>query len=133
MAGTAEAVAEGLLARSGLAEPPATVFLAGDSGSSWGEVVIRRAAQLARTEDAHLLVVHVQISDGLAHPRRGRPGTRRGHRGCRAPPIPPRRARLRSLASRLRRLLPATAIEEVRKTVTGARHPSHLNRASLMA
>jgi len=66
MAGTADAVGEDLLARRGLAGPPAPVFLAGDSGSSWGEVVIRRAAQLARTEDAQLLVVHVQISDGLA-------------------------------------------------------------------
>jgi len=69
MAGTAEAVGEDLLARRGLAGPPAPpIVVAGDSGSSWGEVVIRRAAQLARAEDAQLLVVHVQISDGLAHP-----------------------------------------------------------------
>jgi two-component system sensor histidine kinase KdpD len=69
MAGTAEVVGEDLLARRGLAGPPAPpIVVAGDSGSSWGEVVIRRAAQLARAEDAQLLVVHVQISDGLAHP-----------------------------------------------------------------
>src|SRR6516164_9487262 len=37
MAGTADAVGEDLLARRGLAEPPAPVVLAGDSGSSWGE------------------------------------------------------------------------------------------------
>jgi hypothetical protein len=30
--------------------------------------VIRRAAQLARAEDAQLLVVHVQVTDGLTHP-----------------------------------------------------------------
>jgi len=34
-------------------------------------VVIRRAAQLARAEDAQLLVVHVQVSDGLARPPAG--------------------------------------------------------------
>ena len=72
MAGTAEAVGEDLLARRGLAQPPAPlVVVAGDSGSSWGEVVIRRAAQLARAEDAQLLVVHVQVSDGLARPPAG--------------------------------------------------------------
>jgi len=72
MAGNAEAVGEDLLALRGLAEPPAPpVVVAGDSGSSWGEVVIRRAAQLARAEDAQLLVVHVQVSDGLARPPAG--------------------------------------------------------------
>jgi K+-sensing histidine kinase KdpD len=42
--------------------------LAGDSGSRWGEVVICRATELARARDAQLIVVHVQIADGLAHP-----------------------------------------------------------------
>jgi len=66
MAGTAEAVAADLLVRRGLAEPPAPpVILAGDSGSAWGETVIHRAAELARAGDADLLVVHVQIADGL--------------------------------------------------------------------
>ena len=46
--------------------PPLVV--AGDSGSAWGERVIRRAAQLARAGDAQLLVVHVQIANGLTHP-----------------------------------------------------------------
>jgi Osmosensitive K+ channel His kinase sensor domain len=72
MAGTAEVVGEDLLARRGPAGPPAPpVVVAGDSGSSWGEMVIRRAAQLARAEDAQLLVVHVQVSDGLARPPAG--------------------------------------------------------------
>lgn len=30
--------------------------------------MIRRATQLARGDDAELLVVHVQITDGLTHP-----------------------------------------------------------------
>ena len=44
IAGTAEAVGEDLLARRGLAQPPAPPVVAGDSGSAWGEAVIRRAA-----------------------------------------------------------------------------------------
>jgi two-component system sensor histidine kinase KdpD len=69
MAGTVTTVGEDLLARRGLTEPPAPpVVLAGDSGSNWGELVIRRAAELARARDAQLLVVHVQITDGLTHP-----------------------------------------------------------------
>ena len=67
IAGRAEAVGEDLLARRGLAEPQAQpVVVAGDSGSRWGEAVIHRAAELARADDADLLVVHVQIADGLA-------------------------------------------------------------------
>src|SRR5262249_56357265 len=69
MAGTVEAVGDELLVRLGLAEPSAqAVVVAGDSGSRWGELVIRRAAELARADDAELLVVHVQIADGLTHP-----------------------------------------------------------------
>lgn len=67
LAGTAEAVAEELLVRRGLAEPSSQpVVVAGDSGSRWGEAVIHHAAGLARTDDAELLVVHVQLGDGLA-------------------------------------------------------------------
>ena len=67
MAGTAEAAGEDLLARRGLASLPAPpVIIAGDSGSRFGETVIHRAAELARADDADLLVVHVQIADGLA-------------------------------------------------------------------
>ena len=72
MAGTVDAVGEELLARRGLAGPAARpVVVAGDSGSRWGELVIRRAAELARAADAPLLVVHVQITDGLARPATG--------------------------------------------------------------
>ena len=67
MAGTAEAAGEDLLARRGLASSPTPpVIIAGDSGSRFGETVIHRAAELARADDADLLVVHVQIADGLA-------------------------------------------------------------------
>src|SRR5262245_34371840 len=53
MAGTVEAVGDELLVRLGLAEPSAqAVVVAGDSGSRWGELVIRRAAELARADDA---------------------------------------------------------------------------------
>ena len=146
VAGTAEAVGEDLLARRGLGGPPAPpVVVAGDSGSGWGEVVIRRAAELARAEDAQLLVVHVQVSDGLAHPARDLDRHReltadlggtytqiQGHapaealaraaraQGAATVVVGRRRSRLAELArgsvsSRLRRLLPAAAIEEVRK------------------
>jgi len=67
VAGTAVAVGEDLLARRGLAEPSAPpVVIAGDSGSPRGEPEFHRAAELARADDADLLVVHVQIADGLA-------------------------------------------------------------------
>jgi two-component system, OmpR family, sensor histidine kinase KdpD len=147
MAGTAEAVGEDLLARRGLSGPPAPpVVVAGDSGSGWGEVVIRRAAELARAEDAQLLVVHVEVSDGLAHQPaqdldRHRELTAdlggtytqiQGHvptkalaqaaraQGAATVVVGRRRSRLAELAhgsmsSRLRRLLPAAAVEEVRK------------------
>ena len=70
MAGTAEALGEELLARLGLTEPAVPpVVLAADSGSASGEAVIQRAAEIARGEDAQLVVVHVQITDGLARRR----------------------------------------------------------------
>jgi two-component system sensor histidine kinase KdpD len=69
MAGTVDAVGEQLLVRRGLTQPIGQpVVVAADSGSRWGERVIRRAAELARADDAQLLVVHVQIADGLTHP-----------------------------------------------------------------
>ena len=144
MAGNAEAVGEGLLARRGLAEPLAQpVVVAGDSGSRWGEAVIHRAAELARTDDAALLVVHVQIGDGLARRGLDLAGHRDltgelggtyanvgGHgvapaladtataRGAATVVVGRHRSRLTELAhgsvsSRLRRLLPAVAVEEV--------------------
>ena len=122
-------------------------MVAGDSGSSWGELVIRRAIQLARADDAQLLVVHVQIADGLTH-QEGQNLHRHRHltaelggsytemagstpaqvladiaraRGAATVVVGHHRSRLGefahgSVAWRLRRLLPETAIEEVRKT-----------------
>ncbi len=66
MAGTAESLGEELLARLGLIEPAVpSVVLAADSGSAAGEALIYRAAEIAREEDAQLVVAHVRITDGL--------------------------------------------------------------------
>src|SRR5262245_50580129 len=147
MAGTIEAIGEELLARRGLAEPTAQmVVVAGDSGSGWGELVIRRAAELARADDAQLLVVHVQIVDALAHPATRQLDRHRDltaalgtytevsgatpaqaladtarARGAATVVVGHHRSRLGefahgSVSARLRRQLPGTAIEEVRKT-----------------
>ena len=148
MAGTVAAVGDGLLARRDLARPAApSLVVAGDSGSSWGERVIRHATQLARAGDADLLVVHVQITDGLPHPEdqnlhRHRELTAElggsyteitgsspvqaladiaRAQGAATIVVGHHRSRLGelahgSVAARLRRLLPETAIEEVRKT-----------------
>ncbi len=144
MAGTAEAVGENLLVRRGLAGPSVQpVVVAGDSGSRWGEAVIHRAAELARADDADLLVVHVQLGDGLARPGQDVAGHREltgelggtytkvdGHavvqaladvakaQGASTVVVGRHRSRLAELAhgsvsSRLRRLLPAMAVEEV--------------------
>jgi two-component system, OmpR family, sensor histidine kinase KdpD len=70
VAGSAEALGEELLARLGLTEPTVPpVVLAADSGSAPGEAVIRRAAEIAREEDAQLVVVYVRITDGLTRGR----------------------------------------------------------------
>jgi two-component system sensor histidine kinase KdpD len=70
IAGTAEALGEELLARLGLTEPTVPpVILAADSGSASGEAVIRRAAEIAREEDAQLVAVYVRITDGLTRGR----------------------------------------------------------------
>ncbi len=63
--GTVDDVGPPLLVEAGL-EPLArrSTVVAGVSGSEWGEVVIRRAAELAAEEDADLVVVHVNIADG---------------------------------------------------------------------
>jgi len=151
VAGTVGAVADDLLARSGLAWPAApSLVVAGDSGSGWGELVIRHAIQLARAGDAELLVVHVQITDSLPHPedqnlRRHRELTAElggsyteitgsnpaqaladaaRARGAATVVVGRHRSRLGelahgSVAARLRRLLPETAIEEVRNDLSG--------------
>ena len=144
MAGTAEDVGEALLVSRGLADPRTPpLVIAGDSGKPWGEAVIHRAAELARADDAQLLVVHVQLSDGLARPTEllarhrqltaelGGTYTKvQGHavaqdlagaaraRGAATVVVGHHRSRLAefahgSVSSRLRRLLPAVAIEEV--------------------
>ena len=144
MAGTAEPVGEDLLVRRGLAEPPAQpVVIAGDSGSRWGEAVIHRATELARADDAGLLVVHVQVGDGLARPGQDLAGHREltdelggtytkvqgpavaqaladtaKAQGASTVVVGRHRSRLAELAhgsvsARLRRLLPAVTIEEV--------------------
>ncbi len=70
MAGSVDSVAAAVLARQGV-EPlaPRPTVLAGVSGSDWGEHVIRRAALLAAEDDADLLVVHVNVTDGLGRRR----------------------------------------------------------------
>ena len=70
MAGEVDASAQAVLARHGV--PPLEqrgMVLAGVSGSPWGEGVIRRAALIAAEDDADLLVVHVNVADGLARRR----------------------------------------------------------------
>jgi len=72
MTDSADTAGEELLARRGLADPPyRPLVVAGISASRGGERVIRRAAELAAEDDAQLLVVHVNVTDGLAHPRDG--------------------------------------------------------------
>jgi nucleotide-binding universal stress UspA family protein len=152
LAGTAEAVGEDLLVRRGLAEPPSSALvIAGDSGSRWGEAVIHRAAELARADDAGLLVVHVEVGDGvtrspaqdLARHREltaelggtyanlsGRAvaqalaDTARAQ-GAATVVVGRHRSWLAELAhgsvsARLRRLLPAAAVEEVSHPLLGA-------------
>ena len=123
--------------------PAAPVIIAGDSGKPWGEAVIHRAAELARADDAQLFVVHVQIDDGLARPTDGLARHRdltaelggtyariKGHavaqsladaaraQGAATVVVGRHQSRLAefvhgSVSSRLRRLLPAVAIDEV--------------------
>jgi two-component system, OmpR family, sensor histidine kinase KdpD len=70
LAEAVETSAPGVLARLGL-DPltPSRTVLAGVTDSPWGESVIRRAALMAAEDEAELLVVHVNLTDGLAHPR----------------------------------------------------------------
>lgn len=72
MTGDVEDVGNGLLVQRGLVRPAQRpLVVAGVSGSKRGEPVVRRAAELARAGDADLVVVHVNVTDGLP-PRRGR-------------------------------------------------------------
>ncbi|HSS11860.1 MAG TPA: universal stress protein [Acidimicrobiales bacterium] len=72
MAGKVDSVGSDLLTRHGLEEiAPRPLVVAGVSDSQWGEHVIRRAAELAITDDADLLVAHVNLADGLGRRRNG--------------------------------------------------------------
>jgi len=65
MNGDVDAIGMDLLAQRGLVEPGAPkLVVAGVSGSPRGEQVIRTAAQLAREDDADLVVVHVNAAEG---------------------------------------------------------------------
>jgi two-component system sensor histidine kinase KdpD len=68
--GAVEDVGADLLVRRGLASPAErNLVVAGVSGSQHSERVIRTAAQLARDDDADLLVVHVDVADGASRRR----------------------------------------------------------------
>jgi two-component system, OmpR family, sensor histidine kinase KdpD len=151
LAGREQAVGDDLLASRGLVgsvEPP--IVIAGDSGSHWGEEVIRQSARLARGEDATLVVVHVSTDDGSPPLRARLEGHRRltaelggtyveidgdssavaladaaRARGATRVVVAHHRSRLGELAhgstsKRLRRLLPDTPVEEVRSRAAGA-------------
>lgn len=70
-----EEVADVLAAGLDVAVPP--LVLAADSGSASGAAVIQRAAEIAREEDAQLVVAHVRVTDGLT---RGRSADLNRHR-----------------------------------------------------
>jgi two-component system sensor histidine kinase KdpD len=71
LADNVQTVGEELLVLRGLSDAPSRpLVVAGVSDSDWGERVIRRATELAVEDDADLLVVHVNVSDGFAR----RPG-----------------------------------------------------------
>jgi two-component system, OmpR family, sensor histidine kinase KdpD len=59
-------VGRDLLSSRGLThEPSRPVVVAAVSGSAWSETVLRKAIDLAAEDDADLLAVHVNLSDGL--------------------------------------------------------------------
>ena len=141
VAGRVDEVGSDLLLRHGLASRQ--VVVAGVSGSKRGEIVITTAARLASDDDADLLVVHVDVSDGSTSrsrelernhaltvglgghfsvvegtsPARVLSDIARSHSASRVV-VAGGRSRLRkparlTVASRLRRLLPDTTVEEV--------------------
>ena len=73
LTGTLDAVARDVLASEGVGpEVARPTVLAGVSGSAWGEHIIRKAARLATEDDADLLVVHVNVLDGVSGRSRSR-------------------------------------------------------------
>jgi two-component system sensor histidine kinase KdpD len=65
MDGTVDDVGPALVARNSEDIPPRPSVVAGVSDSEWGEGVIREASALAARDDADLVVVHVDVADGL--------------------------------------------------------------------
>jgi two-component system sensor histidine kinase KdpD len=66
MTGDVDTVGSELLILHGLEVVEARpLIVAGVSDSEWGERVVQRAAELAMGDDADLLVVHVNLADGL--------------------------------------------------------------------
>jgi nucleotide-binding universal stress UspA family protein len=66
MAGSLGEVGAAVLGEEGVGPlAPRPTVLAGVSGSEWGEHVIHRAIVRAQEDDADLLVVHVNVADGL--------------------------------------------------------------------
>jgi two-component system, OmpR family, sensor histidine kinase KdpD len=64
--GTVDLVGSDLLVRHGLEDAtPRPLVVAGVSDSEWGQRVIAHAAEVAISEDADLLVAHVNPADGL--------------------------------------------------------------------
>jgi len=151
MAGREQVVGDDLLASRGLGVlAGAHLVIAGDSGSNWGEEVIRQSARLARGEDATLVVIHVNTSDGSPPPTARIEDHRRltselggtyleidgessavalagaaRERGATRVVVAHHRSRLGELAhgstsKRLRRLLPDTPVEEVRSRAAEA-------------
>ena len=138
--GNLDEVGSELLFRRGLVNRP--VVVAGVSGSPRGEIVIKTAAQLAREDDADLLVIHVDVADSSTsrsrelERNRALTGELGGQfsaiegtaparvlaevarsRGASRVVVALRRSRLSkparlAVASRLRRLLPDTMVEE---------------------
>ena len=75
MDGTVDVIGPELLVDAGLEEAtPRPTIVAGVSSAKWAPRVIRRAAMLAAEEDADLLVLHVNVTDGL-RPRPTAPAT----------------------------------------------------------
>jgi len=144
MAGDVNAVGRDLLVRRGLlAPPPRPLVLAGVSGSRRGEQVVRKAAEIARENDADLVVLHVDETDSSPRqvheleqnrqlsvelggsfteilgtsPARTLADVARA-RGASQVVVARSRSRLRhssrrSVAARLRRLLPEVTVREV--------------------
>jgi two-component system sensor histidine kinase KdpD len=71
--GTIDHVGPDVVGRLGVTTIPGRpAVLAGVTGSPTGEAVLRRAAELAQTDDADLVAAHIIVDDGLSRPPEGR-------------------------------------------------------------